>query len=433
MAIVIIGASFAGISCSLTLSRLKVDDEIILIDELDKVGYIPNGLNKYLLGEIENLNQSFWIKEEDIVNKGIKLYLSTKVVEIDNNLKIVKIISENGDKKIIEYSKLVCAMGATPISNYIKGSDNKKIISCKNYKSSLDAIELIKNSKTIAVVGTGPIGLEVSWSLLKKNKKIILIEASEYLNFKYSDVDMQEELLENLKDNLDLKLGQRLKLIEDKEEGLCIKTDKETIEVDSLLLAVNFRPNSFLLEGIVELKFDKSVKVTENMETSQKDIYAVGDLISFTFMRKHSYSYVPLINNAIRSGEQAAYHICRYPSKKFLTVRPIISKYFNLYCGSVGLNQEEASVYNEISSIIHQVDSKEMCKIKLIADKKTGKILGGQIVSKENPEVIFQSLVDIVGNSLRDVDVLSKDFYSMKGTYHLYEVCRRLWERRVGL
>lgn len=434
----IIGASFAAIACAEQLVKLKPEVKIILIDKERKSNYLPNGLNYYLRQTITDLSQAIW--DSSILHDHQQVQrIYGEVIEIDSRQKCLRLKLEDGSVCDEGYETLVCAMGAKAESHYIKGADNAKVLTTKYFTNSQEALSKIDDSQKILVVGAGPIGIDLAYSLSLKGKSVTLIEASDHIDFHQTDKEMLAPLLAQMAKMGVLVLTKtRIKAIEEENHILSLVTDKgEVINGDLAFLAVNFRPNSDLLEGQVDCLLDKTVQVDQQFRTSNSSIYAIGDLVSPQFSPLGIPYYTPLINQAVRSGQALAYHLAGYQVPKLESTKVVGAHHFGYYRSSVGITEEEASIYNDLVTHIYHAaleDDSSIFSLKLIANKSDGRLLGAQCLSKVNNLLLTNQLSQAVSHKLCDYQLAFQDFIFLKGdselAYHLHQACLGLFEKR---
>lgn len=435
----IIGASFAGMACAEKLAELKPEAEIIIIDKEKQANYMPNGLNYLYRKTISDLSQSIWESPILSAQKRIK-QIQAEVQEIDSQNKQLKLATPDGERLYQNFDTLVCAMGAKAESTYIKGSKNPKVLTSKYFQDSLEASQKIADCQNIVVIGAGLIGLDLAYSLSLAGKQVTLVEASDHIDFHQTDLDMLEPLVSEIQSSQVTILTQtRIKSIEDNDEGLILITDRgDQLVTDLVLLAINFRPNSELLENQLECLLDKTVKVNDNFQTSNPCIYAIGDLIASSFSPLGIRYYTPLINQAIRSGQALAYHLAGYPTPKLESTKVVGSAHFNYYRSSVGVTEEEGIIYDDLVSILYKTNLQKGIDsplwIKLIARQKDGRIIGAQFLSKINNLLLANQLAQAISNKLCDSQLAFQDFIFLKGesdsAYHLHQAALSLFEKR---
>lgn len=434
----IIGASFAGMACARKLATLLPNYLIVIIDKEEQSEYIPNGLNELLQQKIKHLSESTWDDGSTTLLNIVRI--TAEVIRIHTDNKYLQLRTPDGQEKMETYQTLVCAMGATAKSNYIKGSHIEGVMTTKSFTDSKQCLELIEQKQSITIIGAGIIGLELAYSLDLAGKDVTILEATDDINFSQLDKEMIVPILENIKkSSVKIKTNARVNEIQKSDDSLTVITDTyQEFTSDMVILAVNFRPNSELLEEHQLCHFDRTVKVNDQFQTPIKDIYAIGDLIALNLTTINGPYYNPLINKAIKTGEKLAYHLAGIRIPKIEITKVMGSYYFGYYVSSVGLTEEEGSLYHDLVSLIYKTEIKNQDNstiwIKLIAQKESGILMGAQIISRENHFLLTNQLSQALQHKLKDVELAFQDFIYSSGktilAYTLHQAMLALFEKR---
>lgn len=436
--IVIIGASFAGISSALTAKRIHKDTSVTIIDRQETVGFIPSSVNRMLKGKTKHLTEETAMTKERLTEAGIELMLEKEVTSIDPKNKQIQ-LRHNGEESIISYDKLILAMGSDQTSERIQGADHPNVLTTKTVAASEKSQEELEKSDHILIVGGGQVGLEAADAYTIAGKKVTLVEAFDTLAFKSFDREMVVELEKRMADKgVTIYKNQQAESIQEKDTGLVTTTSQnQQIASDHVLLAVSFRPNSGLVRNQLETHLDKTFVINDYLETSQEDIYATGDLIRVPYKGTGSDYYLPFVNNAMITGRLAAMNALGLKEPLKPLVRVAGSQLFGLYIASAGLTEEEAQLYKQTISILHHQtdDQQRPITMKLIVEKESGRLLGGQVYSEANILGIVDTLaVAIKANMLdRDLAFLDYLYYSMDTTMMpvLHGAALSIYQKRI--
>ena len=406
MKIVVIGASFAGLACALEARHLYPKAEIVVLEAGQNTAYIPNGLHWKLRGRIDELKEALWQPFDDWAAAGLDLRLGHRVTRINPASKTLQ-VDRQGQVQEITYDKLVLAMGSSPRSDYIKGSNAHGVLTIKDLEHSQQAVGILERAQKVAIVGGGPIGIEASETCLRLGKQVSLYEAGPHLDFKHCDRDFVAPLEEKMQAaGLDLHLQERVEeLVSHGTAGLVVQTSKGQQAVDAVILGVNFRANSQLLEGLCDLELDGTVRVNDYLQTSQPDIFAVGDLAHLSHLQEATYQ--PLINTALRTGRLAAFNLLAphlaFPAR----VRLVGFQHFGLYRLSVGMTEEEAGFQMEVR--VTKV-CKQGLTLKLVWQAKTGQLLGLQCLSEQNGLLLGNLAALSIRKQVTDEELAMQEF-----------------------
>lgn len=438
LTIAIIGASFAGISSALTLKRLNPSAKVILIDREDQLGFIPSSINMVLKGRIKQINDKMMVNKESLVAAGIELLLGHEVVDIDTeNRQLAVHYQEKTDT--IHFNKLILAMGARQTSERIIGANHPRVLTTKSWAASLDSQAKLEESKHILIVGGGQVGLEAADAYHSAGKKLTIVEAFESLAFKYYDPEMVEELEKRIINRgITIYKNQQVEAIkEEKGSLITFTTQQQALLSDHVVLAINFRPNSQLIEEKLETHLDRTIVVDDYLQTSADHIYAVGDLIRVPYAGTNRDYYLPFVNNAIMTGRLAAMNALGMNEKMTDVVRIVGSQLFGLFMASVGLTEEEAKLYHNIRTTIYQqADTNQVpVTIKLIVKKESGQLLGAQLYSETDILPLADTIAIAIKAAMTDRDLAFQDclYYSMVSVINpvLYAAAFSCYEKRV--
>ena len=291
--IVVVGANHAGTACINTmLDNFGNENEIVVFDQNSNISFLGCGMALWIGEQIDGPEGLFYSDKEKLEAKGAKVYMNSPVLSIDYDNKVVT-AEVDGKEHKESYEKLIFATGSTPIIPPIKGVEivpgNREFKATlenlqfvKLYQNAEEVIEKLKdNSKhlnRIAVVGGGYIGVELAEAFERLGKDVVLVDIVDTVLNGYYDKDFTDIMAKNLEDhNIRLALGQTVQAVEGDGKVERLVTDKETFDVDMVILAVGFRPNTALADGKIELFRNGAFLVDKKQETSLTGVYAVGD------------------------------------------------------------------------------------------------------------------------------------------------------------
>jgi NADPH-dependent 2,4-dienoyl-CoA reductase/sulfur reductase-like enzyme len=391
MKVCIVGAGDGGSTAAIQIRRLASDAQIDIFSRRASLGCPPCEIPLVIGGTVANWDElvrgfrqeSFWEK------RNVTVHLSTEVTDIDREKKCI--IAEG---KKYSYDKLILALGANPIKPAFPGLDGKN-----EYSLSTDIADGVALNGAVArytraaVVGGGFIGLEIAAALKAKGyEKVYLLVRSEILR-SYLDKEMSEKIKELLNQNgIELILPAKIENIATKGSRKCIALADRELEVDFVLLATGTKPNVELAQK-AGLKIGKTgaIEVNECLQTSDPDIYAIGDCMENWDIPTGSKRPHLLAANAIRTGYIAGRNVVSGNRLTYEgTVMPFITKVFGHQIGAVGFTEREASErgLDTVSVVVDTPRLRERfngkpAHYKLIADAKTKTLIGAQIISEE--------------------------------------------------
>ena len=357
--------------------------------------------------QIDGPEGLFYSDKEKLEAKGAKVYMESPVLSVDYDKKEVTALV-NGQKHVESYDKLIFATGSQPIIPPIKGVElvegNREFKATlenvqfvKLYQNSAEVIEKLKNNEGInrvAVVGAGYIGVELAEAFERLGKEVILIDVADTCLAGYYDRELSDLMSQNLADHgITLAYGQTVQAVEGEGKVERIVTDKETFDVDMVIMAVGFRPNTALGAGKIELFRNGAFLVDKKQETSIPGVYAVGDCATIYDNSLGKMSYIALASNAVRSGIVGAYNAIGHELEGIGVQGSNGINIYDLKMVSTGLTLEKAKAagYNAVETGFNDLQKPEFIKhdnhevaIRIVFDKDTRVILGAQMASHED-------------------------------------------------
>ena len=406
--IVVIGANHAGTACINTmLDNFENENEVVVFDQNSNISFLGCGMALWIGKQIDGPEGLFYSDKEKLEAKGAKVYMESPVLSVDYDKKEV-IALVNGQEHLESYDKLIFATGSQPIIPPIKGVEivegNREFKATlenvqfvKLYQNSAEVIEKLKNNKGInrvAVVGAGYIGVELAEAFERLGKEVILIDIADTCLASYYDCELSDLMSKNLADHgIKLAYGQTVKAVEGEGKVERIVTDKETFDVDMVIMAVGFRPNTALGAGKIELFRNGAFLVDKKQETSIPGVYAVGDCATIYDNSLGKMSYIALASNAVRSGIVGAYNATGHELEGIGVQGSNGINIYDLKMVSTGLTLEKAKAagYNAVETGFNDLQKPEFIKhnnhevaIRIVFDKDTRVILGAQMASHED-------------------------------------------------
>ena len=407
--ILVIGGVAAGPSAASKAKRIDPDADVKIIQNEKVVSYGACGMPYVIEGIVKEF-QELIERPADVFKKEyhIDVVTNTCAQKIDRVKKEVHAVDlQSGVETTYEYDSLVLATGARAIIPNIKGineqdSGGEGVFLIRNYEDGLKIYDSTKtkNASTCVIAGAGLIGLEMAEAFKKRTKgrkmDITIVEKNDHVLPTVLDNQMAKIVQRELEDNgVKVITGERVEEIvrSSSSDVKAIKTNTDRqIDTDFILLGTGVRPNSEIAKDAgIDLGFANAIKVDEYMRTNVPDIFAAGDCATARSYITNEDTYLPLGTTANRQGRIAGENAAGGSARFRGIAGSVITKVFGLYIGKTGLIRQEALNYgfdpieDEIESITragYYPGSKSIW-IKIIADRKSGRILGSQIVGGE--------------------------------------------------
>jgi NADPH-dependent 2,4-dienoyl-CoA reductase/sulfur reductase-like enzyme/rhodanese-related sulfurtransferase len=402
--IVIVGGVAGGMSAATRLRRLDNDAQITVLERSGYVSYANCGLPYYIGGVIEK-ESSLLLQTPESLHKRFNLDVRTQseVVQIDTKSKSVKVRSLSTQEEYeMPYDKLVLSPGATPIVPPIKGIERAFTLrTVEDTKKIHD--QVIKEPKSAVVIGGGFIGLEMVENLVHRGIPTTLVEASNQV-LAPLDPEMSILVAEELrKHGVDVRLNATA--VEVLESSVRL-SDGGSVSGDLVILAIGVRPDTKLASmAQLEIGARGGILVNDFGQTSNGDIYALGDAVEKTDALDDSASLIPLANIANRQGRLIADHLCGTKVRAVKSIGTAIVKVFDLAVAVTGWNEKRLRAAGITYETVHihpgshagYFPGAETMSLKLLFSPDTGEIFGAQGIGKDGVD----KRIDVIATAIR--------------------------------
>lgn len=419
MRTVIIGGSFAGLSCALEARRRYPEMEVIVLESQQHVGFIPSGVNLMLNEQIDRLEAASFISEKEVRSAGVQLYLGRTATAIDFTEQTVN-YTDGLSENVLHYDRLVLAMGSVQTNRLVENIQDHRILSTKQYQLAEDALEILQEAQSIVVIGGGQIGIEACEALVNANKQVSLIETQPMIASRYFDEEFVQEIQEAIEIvGVDLRLGESVETIT--TDPLCVATAQDEFYPEAIIMGVNLIPRTELVAKDFVLAEDGTIPVDDYLRTDKENVWAIGDCVQTNFLQADQ-RFISLVNNAIRSGQVAASNLLKPTVKRPTSVRIMGARVFSQYITSAGLTEHEARQEHSVHTVTitrpFSLTDATPVHLKLVVNKETGQVLGTQMRSESDILHYGDLLALIVQNGLTDTDLAFQDrlYYPSKTT-----------------
>jgi flavorubredoxin/NADPH-dependent 2,4-dienoyl-CoA reductase/sulfur reductase-like enzyme len=275
---VIIGNGAAGLSAAKAVRERDKTGSIMMISNEPYSTYNRPMLTKSIMAELDAsqiaVQETSWYEENNIYQ-----VLGQEVISIDTKEK--EIAFKEGGK--VKYTKLIYAAGSECFVPPIEGKDKPEVIAIRRLDDTKKIAELLPETKQVAVIGGGVLGLEAAWELRKAKCEVTVLEMAPVLMGRQLD-EPAAELLKEISENQGVRIltGVQIASIEGKEHVTGVKLEDGTlIEAQLVIISAGVRANTALAEK-VGVHIGRAVVVNEKMETNISDIYACGDCAEYT-------------------------------------------------------------------------------------------------------------------------------------------------------
>ncbi len=393
MKLVIVGGVAGGASAAARARRLSENAQIVLFERGPDVSFANCGLPYYVGGEIVD-RKKLLVTTPEMLRTRFNLDVRTQssVESIDRAAKKVRVRDVATGREYEEsYDKLILAPGAAPLRPPISGLDLPGIYTLRNLQD-VDQIKqrVDQGIQRAVVVGAGFIGLELVENLVKRGVATTVVELQDQVLPPF-DQEMTTPIVETLRGNgVTVLLGQSAARLETSADGLVVQLKAgERLTAQLVVLGVGVRPeNKLAVDAGLETGPRGGIRVNEYLQTSDPDIYAVGDVIEVKDVVLGDPTQVPLAGPANRQGRIAADNVFGRKQKYRGTQGTAIVGVFDCTAAMTGasektlrrLNRAFRKIYVHPAHHAGYYPGAEGMVLKLLFDPSTGRILGAQAV-----------------------------------------------------
>lgn len=393
MKLLIVGGVAGGASAAARARRLSEDAEIILFERGPDVSFANCGLPYYIGGEIAERDKLLVVTPERLRTRyKLDVRARTVVEAIDRSARKVRARElESGRVYEEAYDKLILAPGAAPLRPPIPGIDLPGIFTLRNLQD-MDRIKqkLDDGVRQAVIVGAGFIGLELVENLVRRGIATTVVELQDQVLPPF-DKEMTTPIAQELAGKgVSLLLGQSAEAFEQGPEGLTIRLKSgQRMAAQLVVLGVGVRPeNKLAVDAGLEVGPRGGIRVNEHLQTTDPDIYAVGDAIEVKDFVTGEATQVPLAGPANRQGRIAADHIFGLASRYRGTQGTAIVRVFGRTAALTGASEKTLrrghrpyrKVYVHPTHHASYYPGAEAMTLKLLFEPQTGRVLGAQAV-----------------------------------------------------
>ncbi|WP_418126754.1 FAD-dependent oxidoreductase [Streptococcus parasuis] len=407
--IVIIGGVAGGATAATRLRRLNEEDKIVLFEKGEYISFANCGL-PYHVGGVIKERENLLLQTVDGMNQqyGLDVRNFSEVLEINPQSKSVTVLNhQTGERYIESYDQLIISTGAKAIVPPIVGIEEADNVFTLRNIPDMDQIKAYIAENQIAtatVVGGGFIGLEMMENLVELGIQVQLIEMAHQV-MPTIDIEMAQLIHSQMNiHGVNLILNDGLKEFRQNGRELLLTSGK-TLQTDMTILSIGVLPENTLAKVAgLELGYKGGIKVNQQLQTSQPDIYAIGDAIEVIDLVSGQPTHIPLAWPANRQGRLVADIINGSDAGYFGTQGTAVAKVFELTVASTGNSErllkqagiEYETIHIHPNSHAGYYPGASPIALKLLFGID-GKILGAQAIGTEGVE----KRIDVIATAMR--------------------------------
>lgn len=422
MKYIVIGGVAGGATVAARLRRMDEQAEIILLERGAYVSYANCGLPYYIGGEISERDHLFVQTVKGFQDRfAIDIRVRQEAVEILREQKAVRIKNlETGAEYTESYDKLVLSPGAAPIRPNLEGINLPNIFTLRNVPDT-DAIKnyiTANRPRRAVVVGGGFIGLEMAENLHRQGLEVHVVEMGRQVMapIDYSMASIVHHHM--VEQGIHLHLERGVTRFASSASGAqeVVLSDEQKIETDMVILSIGVRPETTLAKDSgLAIGALGGISVNEYMQTSDPDIYALGDAVEVVHGVTGKPALIPLAGPANKQGRIVADNIVYGNVSVYSgTIGTSIAQVFDLTVAAAGANSKllDREKIPYLSSFTHSQShagyypGAVSMSVKILFSPENGRLLGAQIVGFDGVDKRIEMLAQVIQNQGTVADLM---------------------------
>jgi len=385
-----------GLYSSRAAQRYNRKTQITIIEKRDYHMFSPCGIPYAIEGTVKSFDD---LKHVVPTTRSLQILLKHEAVDVDTDSRQVKVKNlETGEEQLLTYDSLILATGSKPTILPVPGANEllgKGIYTVSNPEDGALVRDIALKSKKAAVIGAGAIGMEIALALRHLGLDVHLTKRSEPALPRNIDPDMGPILVDHIKEKgVHVHFGKGIDSINGVDKVESVTIAGEVIPVDFVIMAAGVDSNTELAEKIGVECVKGSIKTDNKMRTNLPNVYAIGDNCWSFNMIDGSPARIALATTAYRQAMVAGMNAAGGDTVYGGTLGTFVSYVGDLEVSATGYNtpSAEAAGFEVVSGRANTMNkptwmpgAKEI-SIKILADAKTGKLLGGHAIGTEGTD-----------------------------------------------
>ena len=422
MKFVVIGGDAAGMSAASRAKRHNPDMEVTVFEKTGDVSYSACGMPYNIADPDRDMDILVVRRAEVFIEKNnINLLTGHTVTKIDPAARQVFGVDSSGREFCVDYDKLLIATGAAPVIPELPGFDLPGVMGLKSLEQGKQIKAYIETKKVAraVIIGMGYIALEMCEALEKRGMGVAMVKPGPvflpWLTEELSDVVLEEVT----RKGVSVHAGHTVQAIEQlRDQTFRVVCEDLELSADMVLVAVGVDPCSDIAKQAgLTLGPSGAIAVDRNLRTSDRNIYAAGDCADAFHIVTGDKCWIPLALRANRAGWAVADNVCGLTTTLLGVVGTAVFKVFSLEVARSGLTAKEATkagfdpVENAVktASRAHGQPDSTPIHVNMVADRKTGLLLGVQMTGREGVAHRINAIAVALQNRMTVADFAQAD------------------------
>ncbi len=390
--LVVIGGVAAGMSAAAKAKRTRPELDVVVYEKGGHISYAACGLPYFLAGDVPQLEALIMRTPQQMEKQGVQVKIHHEVTSVDVEGRTVQVHDLEGQRSFEQaYDQLVIATGARPVCPQLPGCELQGIFGLRSLESGLAIRQYLndKSPKRAVIVGGGYIGVEMAETLRRIGLEVTMVVRSGKVLRTTLDDDMREVVHSELeRQGVEIAAGPA-RGFAGNGQVTAVQTAGGELPCDLVILGLGAEPNVDLAVGAgVGLGLTGAIAIDSRMCTNRPGVYAAGDCAEALHRVTGKPAWVPLGSTANKQGRVAGSNAAGKAASFEGILGTMIVRCFELAVGSTGLTTLEARAAGhgveetkiQASDLSHYFPGTADSHVKLIVDRGSGQLLGGQLV-----------------------------------------------------
>lgn len=403
--LVIIGGVAAGMSAASKARRMRDDLEIVVYEQSGFVSYGSCGFPYFIKGEIPKIEDLVVRTPQQFAKQGIQAHVRHSVQSIDAVARTVQVRNlETGAEFTDRWDKLILTTGGAAFRPQLPGRDLPGIFALRNVEDAVAIRQWVDEQRPArgVIIGGGYIGLEMAEALAAHGVQLTLIEQAPQVLTTF-DSEMAKHAQDELaRQGVDVRLDCPVEGFEGDERVRVVRAGGTQFPADIVIFSIGVRPGVALAQSAgITLGPTGAVAVDAQQRTSVPTIWAAGDVAEALHLVTGKPAYVPLGTTANKQGRVAGTNAAGGTASFGGIVGTAVVKVFDLEAAQTGLTERRAlaegfaveTVTATANSRAHYMPGHQSVTVKLVYERGTQRLLGGQMVGREGVAKRIDTLV----------------------------------------
>jgi NADPH-dependent 2,4-dienoyl-CoA reductase/sulfur reductase-like enzyme/rhodanese-related sulfurtransferase len=416
--IIIVGGVAGGASAAARARRMDENTEIHIFERGLYVSFANCGLPYFIAGEITERAKLIVMTPEKLWERSrVQAHTLHEVLSIDRAAKTILVRKPDGTDEVVAYDKLILSQGARPIVPAIPGANLRNVFTLRDIPDMDRIVSFIneRNPRRAVVIGGGFIGLEMAEAFHKRGMLVTIVEKFPHV-LPLLDDDMAAHLQGQAR-AFDFRFKLGAEAVRFSSEGVEF-ADGTKEAADLILLSVGVRAEVELARAAgLEIGVTGGIKTNGRLESSDPDIYAVGDAAEIRHVVTGGSARIALAGPANRQGRIAGANAAGARTVYPGALGTSIVRVLKMTVGFTGLNSAQAAKegFNFFTSLTrdnshaHYYPGAKPVLIKVIAEEGTGRLLGAQVIGEIGVDKRVDVLATAIAGKMSVFDLESLD------------------------